>query len=571
MLDQVASFLCPHCSRSFARARTCQRHVRRSHAGAPLVFPTPILLHGAGGPEGGVDPSALPIVGGTLDEGGASIAAHPPSGVDAGGLGVGAGDGDIGKPGDAEDEVFPCPAHPAVAGSGLSVCARVRELYEAFDDRAGTKPMFMGSVGLPQRFTSPFLRGVLFHATLSTRTGSPASANRSLLRLMTGTPDGGHAPQRSAAAVMKAAFKSPSSFSTAVKNEQERLVYLAGWMETSLPSLSGRYDYMHRDPLALLLQVLRDAPVKHLFTPAAAGAPKVLVGPSRGGIFEMYEAEVRKVHGDRAFVLPFSLFSDGCTLPNSGAASSHPLRIAAEFLPADLPREWLSAGNFPQVMAQLGRGGSERAKVARRELLQRAMFLTLDNLFKASHDGVRVDLGGDLGMWLAFPRMVCYSADYPEKRIVLCLRGVGCMHLCSSCLVKVDVACSATALLAERRGAVATVVDQMTARALSASAVRGSKMEHDRLCEQNSCNALPPALACMAGLLMRPYLLLRAFGFDTLHVSFAIRQWWMRMGLVRGDCGAVCMLWAPSAVWAWLLSFRLKTFSHEADHCTGEL
>lgn len=191
---------------------------------------------------------------------------------------------------------------------------------------------------------------------------------------------------------------------------------------------------MHRSGLKLLLEVLRDAPCKQLFTPAAMGDPVELNGPSRGEIFEMYEAEVRRALGDRAFVLPFSLFSDGTTLPNSGAACDHPLRIVPYFLPLESTRPWLSIGDFPQVLAHLGRGGSDRARVAGRDILQRALFLMIYNIFAASHDGVLVDLGGGMGVWRAFPRMVCYSADYPEKRALLRLRGIGCSHQRSTCL-----------------------------------------------------------------------------------------------------------------------------------------
>lgn len=76
------------------------------------------------------------------------------------------------------------------------------------------------------------------------------------------------------------------------------------------------------------------------------------------------------------------------------------------------------------MLAQLGRGGSERPREARRELLQRTLFITLDDIRDASHDGVLVELGGDLSAWCAFPQLVCYSGDYPEKRAVLCLRGI---------------------------------------------------------------------------------------------------------------------------------------------------
>lgn len=115
---------------------------------------------------------------------------------------------------------------------------------------------------------------------------------------------------------------------------------------------------MYRSGLALLLGVLRDATVKQMFTSIAVGVPAALVAQSRGAIFDIYESEVRRAHGERAFVLPLSLFSEGTTLPNSGAATAHLLRIAREFLPADEACVWLSLQAFPQVRAELGRGGS---------------------------------------------------------------------------------------------------------------------------------------------------------------------------------------------------------------------
>lgn len=188
------------------------------------------------------------------------------------------------------------------------------------------------------RFASPFLRSPLRHATLESWTGSSRSSSQSLWRLLTTSPDGGAAPERSCAAIILASFKSDSFFSSAIKQEQERLLHKAGWLETFLSSSSGRHDYFYRSGCQLLLGALQDAPVKPLFSIAAKGVPAELVGPSRGGILDMYEKDVRRMHGDRAFVLPFSLFSDGTTLRNSKAASAHPLRIAAEFLPADEER-----------------------------------------------------------------------------------------------------------------------------------------------------------------------------------------------------------------------------------------
>lgn len=518
MSDRVVSFVCPHCDRSFKSSHLCQRHLRCSHGGLPAAFPTTVLLHGLHGADDGFpqpEPGGAAPVGafnGRDARGGAAFPAASAADEGAGGLEY------VGEaPPLADTSIFCSSPHAGLAET-TSVSGRVRQFYESFRDAATSRPMHLSSGQQRTRFDSPFLRTVLRHATLANWTGSSRSSSKSLWRMLTTTPDGGEAPQRSGAAAILSAFKSPSAFTSGIKHEQERLVHIAGWLEAPLQSCSGTYDYMYRNGLTVLLGMLRDAPVRHVFTPAAVGVPAELVGPSRGGIFEMYEADVRRTHGERAFVLPFSLFSDGTTLPNSKAVSAHPLRICPEFLPADLPRKWLSLGAFPQVIAQLGRAGSERAREARRELLQRAMFLTMDDMFKASHDGVLVDLGGDLGVWRVFPRLVCYSADYPEKRILLCLRGIGCTYQCSTCMATLRESCSENALCAAPRGVVGMVLDQLTARNVAASGVRGGKAESERLCELHSCNSLPPALACMAGLGTRPYLLFRAFGLDTLHV-----------------------------------------------------
>lgn len=65
-------------------------------------------------------------------------------------------------------------------------------------------------------------------------------------------------------------------------------------------------------------------------------------------------------------------------------------------------------GGASPCACSLCRGGSERAREARRELLQRTLLITLDGIFDASHDGVLVELGGDLSAWCAFPQLVLY-------------------------------------------------------------------------------------------------------------------------------------------------------------------
>jgi len=82
-------------------------------------------------------------------------------------------------------------------------------------------------------------------------------------------------------------------------------------------------------------------------------------------------------------------------------------------------------------------------------------------------------------------------------------------------MVNIDVAGRAEALTAIPRVVDKTVGAQLRARELSASSLRGSTAEYDRVCDQYSCNAMPPALACMAGLGTPPYFLYKMVGFDT--------------------------------------------------------
>lgn len=99
---------------------------------------------------------------------------------------------------------------------------------------------------------------------------------------------------------------------------------------------------------------------------------------------------------------------------------AHSLHLACEIRCSDTARFFVSVGALPQVFAHLGPGGADRAHVAHRELFQLSLFISFSDFIQASHDGVDVDLGGELGLWRAYPRLVCYSAEYPERRTALC-------------------------------------------------------------------------------------------------------------------------------------------------------
>jgi len=414
-----------------------------------------------------------------------------------------------------DNEVFMCAATDQDAAGG-SIGSRVRTFFESLGDAARGKAMHDRSCSRPGKFNTPFLRQLFRHVVLSTWTGLSRTATADIYHLVTSTPLGVSVDPRSNAAVVKNAFKTPRGFVDAVLQERRRLVHLDGWMETVFTVFNRKYLYMYRNGLDVILRAFCSAPKKYLFTPAAVGVPSSLVGPSRGAAFELYEREVRRTHGDRAFVLPFTLYSDGLVLPNSGAYSAHPLRLRLDCLDPDNP-VWHYIGAIPQVFSDLGPGAADQATAARREVLQRAIYTALRDVLDASIDGVEVDLGAD-GKWMAFLRLVCYSCDYPEGRTVLCLRGVGCIHLCSSCMVRVTEAGGASSAKAPPRDAFNTVTDQLSALHLAASTVRGSTMERDRICDLHSCNPFPPALAVMAGFSTPPNFLRRIMGFDRLHV-----------------------------------------------------
>lgn len=234
MADRVVSYVCQYCQKLFKSAHSCQRHLTRSHTGHPAAYPVIVLLHGRHGPEDG-----FAHAGTTVPHGSAAGSALPQAPVAPAG-------GGEGGPQYMEDEPPLIDASvlrpaPSTAPLVTSICGRVRDLYERFGDAATSRPMHAESALRPSPFDSPFLRQALHHATLASWTGSSRTSSRSLWRLLTTTPDGGSAPPRSCAAVIKASFKSSSSFSGAIKHEQQLLVHRAGWMEALLNSSSGGY------------------------------------------------------------------------------------------------------------------------------------------------------------------------------------------------------------------------------------------------------------------------------------------------------------------------------------------
>lgn len=182
----------------------------------------------------------------------------------------------------------------------------------------------------------------------------------------------------------------------------------------------------------------------------------------------------------------------------------------------ELGKEELHTVAFiPIVAAEKGPGGAERSRLRRCGVLQRMLYLVFKSVIDASFSGV--DFEHPVHGWLRlFPRVLAYVCDQPEERAVLCLKQGNCDHPCSSCDVHVSVQGGPEALTAKARLVVTTLPGQLEGfRLLQEGKDRQKRL---KLESDNSTNSYIPALAGMAGLSTKPFLLYSMIGFDMLHV-----------------------------------------------------
>lgn len=165
MIDRVVSYVCPHCKRVFKTVISCQRHLSRSLVGLPSASHTIVLLYGLLGPED----AFAHVSTGSASAGGVAAGSAGAGTTDQARASPVVGDEEVVYMEDAPPEVdtfFLCvSADPPACGGSIS--ARVRELYESFDDAASSRAMHASSVLRPSRFDSRFLRSALRHATLA--------------------------------------------------------------------------------------------------------------------------------------------------------------------------------------------------------------------------------------------------------------------------------------------------------------------------------------------------------------------------------------------------------------------
>lgn len=122
------------------------------------------------------------------------------------------------------------------------------------------------------------------------------------------------------------------------------------------------------------------------------------------------------------------LYSDGATLSKSGPQSANSMRVRFVSI-SGICHVWHEVG----IALTVDIGGQKRTDLEiRRErmvLFQRYLFLVLNDLMSASHDGVIFE-GAAI-----FPRVVVTLADQPQERVFFCLKGADSFADCSLCTI----------------------------------------------------------------------------------------------------------------------------------------
>lgn len=193
----------------------------------------------------------------------------------------------------------------------------------------------------------------------------------------------------------------------------------------------------------------------------------------------------------------------------------HPVRVRVII---DVAGEavWLTLAYIPAISKLEEPFADERARQRRADLLQRLLYLVLRSTIVASHEGVNLTVGDRT--LRAFPRILLYLADLPEEKSVLCLKSGSCTRPCSKCDVFFKDAGSVRALNAKDRCVLREVPQQIECAQLRLS--HSQRQRRAYLEASSSVNSTVPALAGMAGLGTRPFLLYDIIGLDILHVRF---------------------------------------------------
>lgn len=202
----------------------------------------------------------------------------------------------------------------------------------------------------------------------------------------------------------------------------------------------------------------------------------------------------------------FLLALYGCT-----AYKLYPVRILVVKVLTD-EAQYVTVAYIPVVRKLKEPGADEKARLRRRAVLQRLMYMAFRTAIGASQSGVEVVVAGR--SLLAF-RLLLYLADIPEEKAIFCLKSGRCAHPCSSCDMRVEQTGTPDALNSVDRNAIrmfTTHLEFAGHREHHRGGVRRADLE-----ARTSAQCAVPALAGLAGLSTAPFLLHKMIGFDVLH------------------------------------------------------
>jgi len=322
------------------------------------------------------------------------------------------------------------------------------------------------------------------------------------------------------------AFPGKTSFSTAVREEQRRVLSKLCWDETPLEVEGVTYKFYSRDLLQAVLDLLVHAGHIQLWGEELGDGPdgtRMRSDTMDGDLFLSEEAVVRRRHGSLSFVLGVQLFIDEAVVSWSGAHYIFPIRARVVNV-RDRSVQWVTVGYVPHVGKSTTRTATarRRASDSRNAVLQRCLAVLLRRFVGASQTGVPVEFPGQQKL-TAVPRILGLVADQLGERSVMCLMGNACEFFCSHCVVRRDVAGGPAGVGAAPRDVTALLDAQLDGAITRDRDPRPSL--RNLLRTEHSSLAFVPALAAVWGLANDNKRLFDIISFDLLHV-------W-KLGVVR--------------------------------------
>jgi len=429
-----------------------------------------------------------------------------------------------------------------------STAARIRAYYEAMPKASQTHRLVPPSVGQrPSLFNTPLLREALKFALsaggpdlsqaeqmsyVSVLMMAERGARASRLQRPHRVPQLGSSRDSAGRSAdeedgeIARTFPTKTSFVTAVRAEQRRVLSKLCWDETPLEVEGVRYLFYSGDLLLVMLDMLQHA--RHVqFWGEQLGlgsdSSRLRADLLDSDLLLTEQLAVRRRHGSLSFVLAAQLFIDEAVVSWSGAHYIYPIRARVPNV-RDRSVQWVTVGYVPHVGKSVARTSPARrqASDSRNGVLQRCLAILLRRFVGASQSGVQVQLPGSPTL-TAVPRLLGIVADQLGERSVLCLMGNACEFFCSHCMVRRGVAGGQQGVSAEARDVTAVLDAQMEGAITRDRDPRPSL--RNALRSGYSALAFLPAVAAVWGLATDKKRLYDIISFDLLHV-------W-KLGVVR--------------------------------------